>query len=338
MTSSGSVVPRGSAIRRVERARRLPLPRILLALALLLVVAAVPACHDDGGAEGGQRRVDPSFDDPDPARLIALAGASPERDVVHSAMQQAVARCMAAKGFDHATAAPAAETAGVERATVERNLLFGLDGRSEATALGVASTQDRYVDELHAADTADQAIASSVAEQGPEHQAAWDAAMAGVEPPVSVGGASIRPDGCSAQSYVDVFGSLEVGLRIEFLPGRLRSDLAERAYADPALRAPLATWRRCMADRGIDSVNPNDAYGAVEHAFQTAAGDDDIDDATDHEREVAAAYVACDRESGLFDSGWAEVPRLREELAAEHADDLALYRGAVTRAARLLDP
>ena len=89
---------------------------------------------------------------------------------------------------------------------------------------------------------------------------------------------------------------------------------------------------------GLEAASPNDAYGAVEYAFETAEDDAGVDDATDHEMDVAAALVSCDADSGLFARGWAEAPRLRDELAAEHSADLDLYRQAVVRATQLLDP
>jgi hypothetical protein len=240
------------------------------------------------------------------------------------------------RGFDYQIELVVGE-ASLSRAVVERGILFGIPASSPAVGLGLSSSKVAYETELQQSkDSSIQAYAAAAA-QGTEYEQRFSDALIGTGAFVKVGQFSIHADGCQAQGYLSVFASIDDGIRLEFLPAKLRGQVETLAYSDTALAEALRTWESCMQDRAQPYPSPTDAYRALE-----AKLDPDSDTTVsagrgaDDERILVSALKDCDAASDLYSKGWAVARRLAQQVAADNAADIELFGGAIQRAKALL--
>lgn len=271
-------------------------------------------------------------DDSDALGFFTATGADPTNPVIQIALTKAVVDCMKARGFDYRIELVVGE-ASLSRAAVERGIVFGIPATSSAVGLGLSSSRKSYEAEVQRSKDSTLRAYSAAAAQGTEFEQRFSDALVGTGAFVKVGQFSIHADGCQAQGYLAAFTSIDDGIRLEFLPAKLRGQVEALAYADSTLAPALRTWESCMRNREQPYPTPTDAFRALE-----AKLDPDSDTAVsagrgaDDERILVSAFKDCDAASGLYSKGWAVARQLAQQVAVDNATDIQLFGAAIQSA------
>lgn len=285
----------------------------LLALATVAVLAAACGPGDGGAAtevvsggtadeavpeeapaptapvfDGGDGSAEHSLEDSDePERLadyLPVFGFSdaPEQAQAYyerqeRRVQELIAQCMAAEGFEYIPAVrptPAFASGAFDRVEYAREWGFGITTFfGEETELFGAG--EEWTDP-------NEAIVAALSDS--ERQAYYDTLYAPpgpLEPPTpgtDGAGAEAGTDtgaetevfegfgeGCQDQAYEEVYADQEFTELVEQLD---LESMWERVEADPRMSDLTDEWSRCMADRGYDYDDPNDLWESVYEDFE----------------------------------------------------------------------
>jgi hypothetical protein len=147
--------------------------------------------------------------------------------------------------------------------------------------------------------------------------------------PAHVNGRAVPEEGCNGQARAELSRTAPPS-PYQNLPLALIDQGFTLSRQDSRVRAALASWSRCMRERGFDYRDPLDAVADPRFTSGT----------TRLETETATADVACKRETNLVGVWFAVESAYEKRLINENRDQLAEVRRANTArvaAARTLE-
>ncbi|TLS44214.1 hypothetical protein FE633_21970 [Streptomyces montanus] len=128
-------------------------------------------------------------------------------------------------------------------------------------------------------------------------------------------------DGCLAETQRVLYGDQARWFRSEVAVNNLEAGAHQRVTRDPAYRAVLARWSRCVAP-----VQKAEDPGELRSAWQRRARDLEPRQATDLQRRYAVAEARCVRSTGLASTGARLEKGHAADVRAEYADLIADHR------------
>lgn len=136
-------------------------------------------------------------------------------------------------------------------------------------------------------------------------------------------------DGCLAEAQRLLYGDQAHWFRATVAVNNLEAAAHDRVTRDPAYRAVLARWARCVAP-----VHKAEDPGELRTAWQRRARDLQPRQATALQRRYAVAEARCVRHTGLAETGTRLEKRHAADVRAEYADLIADHRRMRERALR----
>ncbi|GAB2878930.1 hypothetical protein GCM10027074_54020 [Streptomyces deserti] len=136
-------------------------------------------------------------------------------------------------------------------------------------------------------------------------------------------------DGCLAEAQRVLYGDQARWFRTEVAVNNLQAAAHHRVMRDPAYRAALARWARCIAP-----VHKAEDPGRLRSAFQDRARGLEPRRAAALQRRFAMAEARCVRSTDLADTGTRLEKRHAADLRAEYADRIADHQRMRERALR----
>ncbi|MEV6316108.1 hypothetical protein [Streptomyces sp. NPDC051776] len=137
-------------------------------------------------------------------------------------------------------------------------------------------------------------------------------------------------DGCLAEAQRDLYGDQARWFRTEVAVNNLEAAAHQRVTRDPAYRAALARWARCIAP-----VREVEDPGELRSAWQRRARDLGPREATGLQRRYAVAEARCVRSTDLARTGARLEKRHAAEVRAEFAEEIADHRRMRERGLRV---
>ncbi|WP_280885458.1 hypothetical protein [Streptomyces sp. LBL] len=128
-------------------------------------------------------------------------------------------------------------------------------------------------------------------------------------------------DGCLAQAQRVLYGDQARWFRTEVAVNNLEAAARHRVTQDPAYRAVLARWARCVAP-----VHKAEDPAGLRSVWQRRARDLDRRQASDLQQRYAVAEARCVRRTDLAGTGTRLEKRHAAELRAEYTDQIADHR------------
>lgn len=128
-------------------------------------------------------------------------------------------------------------------------------------------------------------------------------------------------DGCLAEAQRVLYGDQARWFRTEVAVNNIEAAAHHRVTRDPAYRAALARWARCIAP-----VHEAEDPAELRSAWRRRAGDLDPRQATDLQQRYAVAEARCVRSTDLAGTGARLEKRHATDVRAEYADLITDHR------------
>lgn len=327
-----------------------------------VLVALVTGCSgDDGGQDGEPDASAPPADDDSTKgavdaffdEMLALRDMGDAIDQ-HTALQEDVAACMNALGFEYTPVVPSDEleevpTAadlGLERGTREYAEQFGFGittddmGYYAMSAARLDDPNTQYVDSL-----------------SPDARAEYDRALWGSPEDVDATDPEAEAQGCFAEAQANAGAMLEASGAFDpdaFFQEEMA--MREAVQSDDRVVGLHEAWSSCMADAGFpglvtpgDNVFTGDAMLAIRNEFDariialqgdiTDVSDPSVklglaalqakEELSDREIEMAVADVDCRESSGYTDALLEVEIEYQAEFYADHKAEFDAYAAVV---------
>lgn len=302
-----------------------PIRRMLIALTALL--GALAGCSDAPSAKTGPPV---GFQKSDPFGVLDAFGGADAVNRLNVVVRSRIGDCMKEKGFAYQL--PPTDVVGRERATRERNLLFGLAAGAPAVgSFGIAASEATYRGELSGPNEA------FLASQTAAYREEWQNALDGKNGPRKALGEKgqiiVGVDGCEPRALLRTFGDLETAFRIRFLTAAIRADVTAAVNARPEVASALRKWSSCAKDRGFKFSDPGEGYRFVEAQAHDAKVDD-MSKVSSQESAIYRVFRECEKASRLHATAWPLVADEVNRALARRNEDVAHFSAAVADAAR----
>ncbi|KOU56823.1 hypothetical protein ADK57_41175 [Streptomyces sp. MMG1533] len=282
--------------------------RFVSTVALSMCVAAMV-----GGCADGAGRDDAG--EPRPVPRSAPA----QDDLLKSAESALVQRCLT----EREVALPAAGSRGsTEKAAApRREFPYGIDDPAWAAEHGFGGAA-----ETEQAQQQEQQTPQAGKRAAEQQQRLTDAMFGTGRRELSTRTATglvvkANSDGCLAAAQRVLYGDQVRWFRTEVAVNNLGAAAHDRVTRDPAYRAALARWARCIAP-----VHKAEDPAELRSAWQRRARDLDPRQATDLQRRYAVAEARCVRSTDLADTGARLEKDHAADLRAEYADLIGEHR------------
>lgn len=165
-------------------------------------------------------------------------------------IDETVAECMRAQGFEYELSATARSETFEDRGSMSDTEFAAEHG------YGLADSMLEYAERFTAEADPNMAMVQAMSDT---ERAAWEAAMYG-QPLEDVESASVGPPGgCFGDAQTEVFGDFAVFQQLQ--PALVT--MQEEIEADPRVVAISERWASCMNDAGYDYTTTTDARDAV---------------------------------------------------------------------------
>ncbi|NEA98509.1 hypothetical protein [Streptomyces sp. SID13726] len=279
--------------------------RFVSTLALSVYVATVAVGCADGGDGSGPGSV---------PRSVRAQDA-----LLQTAQSALVRRCLTDRHIEP-SAEPGTADAGQDRGIAQRREFpYGIDDPEWAAEHGFGSGQGSGA-------TTKEAAAAKEADVSPRQQRLVDALFGTGRRELSTRTATglvvrTNSDGCLAEAQRVLYGDQGRWFRTEVTINNLGAAAHQRVTRDPAYRAVLVRWARCVAP-----VQKAEDPGELRRVWQRRAAGLDPQRATESERRYAVAEARCVLRTGLADTGARLERRHAAELRTEYADVIAEHR------------
>lgn len=324
------------------------------------VLAVLSAgCSADGGAGGPEGAAPPADDAARGAVDAFFAEMSALRDMgdaidQHSALQEDVAACMNALGFEYTPIAPGAELDDV-RTAADLGLVRGTREYAEQFGFGI-TTDDMGYYAMSAAQV-DDPNTVYVDSLSPEARAEYDRALWGSSEDADEGDPAAAAGGCFAEAQARAGAMLEASGAFDpqaFFEEEMA--MRESIQSDDRVVTLHEAWSSCMADAGFpglvtpgDNVFSGDAMLAIRDEFdaRVVALQSEIADVSDPsvklglaalqakeelaDREIAMAVadVDCRASSGYADALLEVEIEYQAQFFADHEAEFDAYAAAI---------
>lgn len=259
------------------------------------------------------------------------AGTVPDEDFLLLAEDELVRRCMEKAGFQFRSSPPDQISADPEG-----KYQWGRDDVSAAQDQGYGLSRQGMDEE---ADPNLEYLESLT----PTERERWDLAFSGhwenrITFKLPNGTEfSISGDGCLAEARRQIYGDLRKYMQLNVALMQIAPDVDRLVAADPAYNEALASWRRCMNEKGYDFENPGDAVGAAAALYESEL---DPASAKAGEVRIAVADAQCGVESGVVRVATRLEEKYTAQILSEREGQVIAFREfqaeAVARAKRLL--
>ncbi|MEU6140713.1 hypothetical protein ABZ848_10180 [Streptomyces sp. NPDC047081] len=278
--------------------------RIVSTVALSMCVAGLV-----GGCAGGDGSGDAIRSVPRTAQA--------QDDLLKSAQNELVRRCLTNRQVE--PLAPAATPAAPQPAGTQRQFPYGIDDPAWATEHGFGITAGSTGQSRPATQKLDKQAAA-------EQQRLSDALFGTGRRELSTRTATglvvkANSDGCLAEAQRVLYGDQAAWFRSDVTVNNLAAAAHQRVTRDPAYRAALARWSRCVAP-----VHKATDPAELRAAWQRAARGLDRRQATALQRRYAVAEARCVRRTDLAATGTRLEREHTAELRAQYADQLDDHR------------
>ncbi|MCI3277993.1 hypothetical protein [Streptomyces cylindrosporus] len=278
--------------------------RIVSTVALSMCVAGLV-----GGCAGGDGSGDAVRSVPRTAQA--------RDDLLKSAQNELVRRCLTDREVE--APAPVTTSAAPQPAGGQRQFPYGIDDPAWAAEHGFGITAGSTGQGGPATPKLDRKAAA-------EQQRLSDALFGTGRRELSTRTATgllvkANSDGCLAQAQRVLYGDQAAWFRTDVTVNNLAAAAHQRVTRDPAYRAALADWSRCIAP-----VHKATDPAELRSAWQRGAHDLDARRAAALQRRYAVAEARCVRRTGLAGTGVRLERWYTAELRAQYADQLDDHR------------
>lgn len=238
-------------------------------------------------------------------------------DLLKKAESALVRRCLAER--EVARPRTGSGTAQDTAAAPQRRFPYGIDDPAWAAAHGFGDADGTQQDGTQQAQQSPQPGKKAAAQQQRLVDALFGTGRRELSTRTATGlVVRANSDGCLAEAQRVLYGDQARWFRTEVAVNNLEAAAHHRVTGDPAYRAVLARWARCVAP-----VQKAEEPAQLRSVWQRRARALDQPDAADLQKRYAVAEARCVRRTGLADTGARLEKRHAAGLRAEYADVLA---------------
>lgn len=241
----------------------------------------------------------------DPLALSDRPVAATDDELLHQATERLIAQCMDRHGFEYAEQSPSSSESTLPRV---------LDDVEWARENGYGDLFGARG--VPAPDANSRILAAMTSEQ----QNAWNTTLMGTGHRLVVnlpdrGRLSTSNNGCTAEAQRTLYGDLAGWYHARRAVDHLGSYVNDEVIANPEYRTGLASWVRCVRERGLVASNPTQLRQLV--APESTGG-------RAHPKEIAAAVAeaACGSSTGFAATSAALERTFRPKIERRFAPEL----------------